>query len=112
MIHKLANPSENLRNTPVDEYSESCHFINDKTEIGSVSERNHYFSKIDVSHAELSKDSSKSKLKKYIKGGKTSSKFNRTARLNNFNSEMSSVSHERFHASKDESKEIQIIGNF
>jgi hypothetical protein len=69
---KLENPSDKHRNTPVDEYSESSHYIDTEPSgvSGNHTDRNHYFAKIDISHEEFTRSKVKSKLQKYTSSGR------------------------------------------
>lgn len=66
-MSKLTNPSENHRNTPVDEYSENGDFDMGSQGTGAQSDRNHYFtkSKIEVSHEAAPRPKAKSRIGKY-----------------------------------------------
>mmetsp|Transcript_20107 Transcript_20107/g.19740 ORF Transcript_20107/g.19740 Transcript_20107/m.19740 type:complete len:251 (-) Transcript_20107:1091-1843(-) len=106
--YKLANPSHSHRDAPVDEYSESGNYVYSRDSQEAQSERNHYSSKIDVTHSELSKKIDSNSIEKRMPEGRNISKMNIPAHLASLNSKTDSEGR-KVRTTRLHSKDTQII---
>ncbi|CAI2386381.1 unnamed protein product [Moneuplotes crassus] len=108
LTHKIENPSHSHRNAPVDEYSESGNFVFSQESRDSNTERNNYFSKIDVTHSELTKQNESYSIEKSMHHGRNISRMSIPMRLGALQANDESIERQ-VRTSRLEVKDIEIL---